>query len=298
MNRKLKNTLVLAGVLILIAVAGSLITLVLQRGKIKDKTKKLEQLKLNSYDTKTLKEQLQLVKVKAAALDSILSSRKFNIPKMLTQTRFYDFVNSVSMGFSEDTHIDIEFADDKHQKDYNYLTYKVSGTGEFNDVYKLIYAIEQSRELKKINSNTLTTYVSVDDDGVQHYMVNFAFVVYVYYANDDRFTTANFVENNLGTGDLYNMFYPLIRNELPPNVDELLEVEGSKLLAMVSEGAYMADSKGNTYMLFEGDPVYLGYLTKIDYEKNRVTFILNKGGIIEKIYRELEKEENQKRRIK
>lgn len=298
MNRKLKNTLVLAGVLILIAVAGSLITLVLQRGKIKDKTKKLEQLKLNSYDTKTLKEQLQLVKVKAAALDSILSSRKFNIPKMLTQTRFYDFVNNVSAGFSEDTHIDIEFADDKRQKDYNYLTYKVSGTGEFNDVYKLIYAIEQSRELKKINSNTLTTYVSVDDDGVQHYMVNFAFVVYVYYANDDRFTTANFVENNLGTGDLYNMFYPLIRNELPPNVDELLEVEGSKLLAMVSEGAYMADSKGNTYMLFEGDPVYLGYLTKIDYEKNRVTFILNKGGIIEKIYRELEKEENQKRRIK
>lgn len=298
MNRKLKNTLVLAGVLLIITAAGLLTGFVFQRGKIKDKTKQLENLRQNAYDTESLKQQLEEVKKKSMALDSILAARKYNIPKSLVQTRMYDFVNYASAGFSEDTHIDIEFLEDKHQNDYNYLIYKISGAGEFNDVYKLIHAIEQSRELKKINNGSLTTYVNVDEDGYQHYMVNFNFTVQIYYANDDRFTTANFVENNLSTGGLYNIFYPLIRNELPPNSDGLLEAEGAKLLAMVSEGAYLADSKGNTYMLYEGDEVYLGYLTKLDYDKNRVTFILNKGGIIEKISLELEKEENQKRKIK
>jgi hypothetical protein len=33
----------------------------------------------------------------------------------------------------------------------------------------------------------------------------------------------------------------------------------------------------------------LGYLTKIDYDNNTVDFILNKGGIIEKVTLELER---------
>jgi len=81
----------------------------------------------------------------------------------------------------------------------------------------------------------------------------------------------------------------LIRNEIPPNVDELLDVQGAKLLALIPEGAFVADTKGNTYLVWEGEQVYLGYLTKIDYDNNSVSFILNKGGIIEKVTLELEK---------
>jgi hypothetical protein len=67
-------------------------------------------------------------------------------------------------------------------------------------------------------------------------------------------------------------------------------VQGANLLALIPEGAFIADSKGNTYLLWEGQQVYLGYLTKIDYDHNMVSFILNKGGIIEKIDLSLEKE--------
>lgn len=34
----------------------------------------------------------------------------------------------------------------------------------------------------------------------------------------------------------------------------------------------------------------MGYLTKIDYDNNKVNFIINKGGIIEKVSLSLEKE--------
>ena len=77
----------------------------------------------------------------------------------------------------------------------------------------------------------------------------------------------------------------------PPNVDNLLDVQGAKLLALIPEGAFIADASGNTFLLYEGQEVYLGYLTKIDYETNRVTFILNKGGIIEKVDLQLQRED-------
>ena len=90
-------------------------------------------------------------------------------------------------------------------------------------------------------------------------------------------------------------FYPLIRNEIPPNIDDLLDVQAAQLLALIPEGAFIADSKGVTYLLWEGDQVYLGYLTEIDYDKNEVHFVLNKGGIIEKVTLELDKIDSEKK---
>jgi hypothetical protein len=114
----------------------------------------------------------------------------------------------------------------------------------------------------------------------------------IYFSTTDRFVTASLVENNLSTAPVYDVFYPILRNEIPPNYDELLDVQGARLLALIPEGAFLADSKGKTYLVWEGEQVYLGYLTKIDYDRNRVSFILNKGGIIEKIELDLEKEKN------
>ena len=46
--------------------------------------------------------------------------------------------------------------------------------------------------------------------------------------------------------------------------------------------ALIADNSGKIHELAEGDRVYLGYLNKINVEKNEVGFVLNKGGIVER----------------
>ncbi|MCU7493406.1 MAG: hypothetical protein HF312_19335 [Ignavibacteria bacterium] len=296
MNRKTKNTIILLAILIFISAAGASYSFIYQKKQLEKKSKREAELKASAVSTSDLEAQLKVVQLKAMTLDSILSKRKFNIPKMLRQTDFYNFVNRVSAGFSPYTHIDIEFIDSKPEKSFNLYSYKLSGAGEFHDVYSLIYAIEQSKELKKIKNVSLTASITADKEQVSHYLVAFSFNVSVYYANDDRFTTSNFVENSLEPGGIYDMFYPLIRTQLPPNMDDLAEVENGRLLALVPDGAYISDAKGNTFMLMEGDPVYLGYLTKIDYAQNQVTFILNKGGIVEKIFLKLEKEDNRKKK--
>ena len=74
----------------------------------------------------------------------------------------------------------------------------------------------------------------------------------------------------------------------------MLDVQGAKLLAIIPEGAFLSSSNGTTFLLWEGEQVYLGYLTKIDYDNNKVNFIINKGGIIENISLSLEKEKPKK----
>ena len=290
MNRKTKNTLALVGLLILLLLFGGSYILIFQRGTLKEDRNKLESLKSNHYNTDQLNLQFYDLEKRAAKLDSILAKRKFNIPQNLSSISFFNFINRASSNYSPNTQVNVEFIDQKKDRDFHYFEYKITGNGDFNDLYKLIYSIEQSKELKKIKNVTLSNYVSSQKDGTTNFLVNFTILADVYFADNNRFSTVEFVENNLNANPIYDVFYPLIRTQIPPNFDNLLDVQGARLLALIPEGAFISDSKGNTFLLWEGQQVYLGYLTKIDYDHNVVSFILNKGGIIEKVDLSLEKE--------
>lgn len=290
MDRKLKNTLVLISILILIIAGGILFTSLYQQDEIGEKEKQVKELQTSAFDTDELLYQLEDLKKRSAQLDSVLALRKFNVPVDLAQSRFYDFVNRVSFNFSSNSFVNIEYQNLVQEEFFKYYVYTINGTARFNDLYSLIYAIEQSKELKKISSGSITNLVKVDEDGFPLYLVSFKFIVSVYFSDDNRFATSELRENRLKPNPLFDFFYPLIRNEIPPNVDNLLDVQSGKLLAIIPDGAFISDSKGNTYLLWEGDEVYLGYLTEIDFADNAVHFILNKGGIIEKVVLSLEKE--------
>jgi len=144
--------------------------------------------------------------------------------------------------------------------------------------------------LKKIENVELSNNVKVDSDGNPHYLVTYKFNASVYFSADNRFYVGNLKENAIIPNPAYDFFYPLIRNEIPPNNDKLLDVQSAQLLALIPDGAFLVDASGTTYLLWEGDQVYLGYLTNINYQDNQVNFVLNKGGIIENVTLKLEKE--------
>jgi hypothetical protein len=294
MNRKLRNTLGLIGLMVLLLLGGGIYIFAFQQGKLTEKKTTLRDLESVNYNTDQLNQTLQELEINALALDSVLAARKFNIPQNLSSIKFYNFINVISSGFSPNTQVDIEYTDQKKEKQFLCFEYKISGNGPYNDVYKLIYSLEQSKELKKIKNLVLTNQIATTKDGIPNFVVNFVALVDVYFSMDNRFTTNKFIENNLLTDLKRDAFYPLIRTQIPPNIDNLLDVQGAKLLALIPEGAFLADTKGNTYLLWEGEQVYLGYLTKIDYEHNTVGFILNKGGIIERVELGIDKEVNKK----
>jgi len=294
MNRKLLSTFVLIGIFLIITISGSVYAYYFQAKKIKGKEKELKNLKVNAENTEELKLQLADLKSRAAELDSILSLRKFIIPENIKQAKFFGFIDKATKNFSELSHVDLEYVGPGDVKDFKSYKYNVKGTAEFNDLFKLVYSIEQSKELKKITRANMKNFVQVDDKGFPHYLVNYNLEVVVYYADNDQFASSEYRENKLKANSLYNIFYPLIRDEIPPNDKNLLDVQTGQLLALIPDGAYLTDASGKTYLLWEGDEVYLGYLTKIDYDNNEVKFILNKGGIIEKTTLKLDNKSEKK----
>lgn len=292
MNRKLKNTLGLVGLFLIILVLGGGYIYFFQSKSINEKTLTLNNLKALEQNTEELLAMLQDRMDKAAVIDSLLAARKYNIPKDISPIKFYNFVNSTISGFSKYTYMDVEYLESRTDREFFVHEYKITGAGEFQDLYQLVYSIEQSKELKKITNALINNFVTTDEKGKPLFHVTFTLTVWVYFSNNDRFAITDSKENDLTTGRIYDSFVPLIQNEIPPNVDMLLDVQGARLLALIPEGAFIADAASNTYLLWEGEQVYLGFLTKIDYEKNAVHFILNKGGIIEKVRLELEKERN------
>ena len=294
MNKKLRSTLVLLAFLFIILIAGGSYLYFVQSKDLTKKRDKLTELQAKALDPQELLAQYQGLLVESNRLDSILANREFNIPQNLSSIKFYNFVNNITNGFSDKAQVNIEFLEQKQEKEFFYHEYKLTGFGYFNEVYNLIYSIEHSKELKKVTEVSLGNLVQTKADEVPVYLVSYTMNARAYFSTDNRFAPATVVENNLNSPTLYDAFYPLIRNEIPPNVDELLDVQGATLLALIPEGAFIADSKGNTYLIWEGEQVYLGYLTKIDYQNSRVSFILNKGGIIEKMDLELDRTEPKK----
>lgn len=290
MNRKLKNTLGLVGLLIIVIAAGIIYNYVLQESDIKEKQDKLKKLQSFKYKTSELNQQLRDLSKRADVLDSLLASRRFNIPYNLSSIKFFKFMNSISSTFSPVTKLNIEYVDKIDEKEFTYYEYKITGNGEYNDIFKIIYSIEHSKELKKIKSVSINNIVSSDENKMPQFLVRSTIIADVYFADNDRFSTKKMLENDLTSRPQYDIFYPLIRNEIPPNNEGLLDVQGAKLLAIIPEGAFLSASNGTTFLLWEGEQVYLGYLTKIDYDNNKVNFIINKGGIIENISLSLEKE--------
>ena len=289
MNRKLKNTFALLGVLILLGVLGFSYIYIFQNPSLKDKTAELGSLKALSYDPNVLNKLLKEKMLKAAKLDSILSARKFNIPKNLSSLKFYDFLNQLNSRLSEKAKFNIEFLTQKTDKEFFYFDYRVSGYGSYNDLFQLIYGIEESKELKKITKLNLSNYVLAPDNEEPEFLINFTMNVSIYFSSNDRYATETYSENKLNAPKLYDIFYPLIRTEIPPNTQSLLDVQGAQLLALVPDGAFLADARGNSFLLIEGDEVYLGYLTTIDYKWKKVTFVLNKGGVVETVVLYLDK---------
>ncbi len=297
MNRKILSTLLLLIILLIIGISGAVYTYYFQANDIENNLKELDELKINAQDTKDLKIQLADLKKRVIQLDSILALRKYIIPVNIPQSDFFKFVTKISSKFSDQSYVNVEYKGAGDPGDFYTYIYSLKGTAEFNDLFKLVYAIEQSKELKKVIDGKLNNFIEVDKKGIPHYLVNYDFEVLVYYSDNNTFASSSYKENRLTSNPRYNIFYPLIRDEIPPNTDNLLDVQTAQLLAVIPDGAYITDASGNSQLLWEGDEVYLGYLTKIDFNTNEVKFVLNKGGVIEKITLKLEQklEENKQK---
>jgi hypothetical protein len=281
MNRKTKNFIILLVIFVLITSIGGFYSISVQGEDLSIKEEKLNILRADYASVELIKTKLQEIEERVLLVDSLLFTGKFIIPKDLSQSQFFDFVESYSNDKGLYSYTNTEFDGQNIEMGINYYTYKVSGRMNYNDVYGLIYAIEQSKELKKIVKANLKGINKVSKKGGPSFLIEFLLEVRVYSSSNDQFAAVNFEENNLIPEHIKDAYYPIIKVSIKPNKSNLPDIQDGYLMSLVPQGAYITDSDGNTKLMQKGDKVYLGHLAEIDHDNQTVTFMLNKGGLVE-----------------
>lgn len=230
------------------------------------------------------------------------------VPRTLGSEDVIRFLNDHSgNGFDP---FDISFRGLEETADYNRFDFSIEGRGDFASVYRLIWAIENDRQLYRIENLELHHFDLLSDDpqtGEKRLdmVVKFTFNLSAYFGGAVGLSASDSTEGApssqyFSDSDMsislpsvpehvlpsrepgMNPFRPLIMENIPPNTYSRVDMEEAELISIVGTEAIILWNE-EEYRLGIGDPVYLGQVISVDPKKGKVIASLNKGGILERI---------------
>lgn len=284
MSNTIKNSIILGLVFLLIS-GFSYYWLKIYKGKdLKDLTA------VESEKQKELEQLNQLADKYDVLIDSLngLTEAFYKMDKVLpsyedSKVSLEYFNTLASMGNS---YINFTFRTGSKQEFDDYLTtsYELNGEAAFYNLYNFIWKLENYKRLYNIQSLNLQEIKRVDnpDEEPESY-IKFSMVITGFSSKEKLSTSEEIIDRRISGPITYNPFYPLVSDYIPPNRDNLLEVNTAVLQGLAEDRAFIADSDGNLNVMEVGDRVYLGRLAEINKAENQVVFILNKGGFIETV---------------
>ncbi|KPK96303.1 hypothetical protein AMJ80_00695 [bacterium SM23_31] len=218
----------------------------------------------------------------------VLNERFLNKDKILpsiedSKITFQYFNTLASM---PDSYLNFSFTAGGGQifEDHLVKTYILEGEALFYNLFNFIWKLENYKRLYAIQSLSFEEIKKTDNpEKKPESYIKFSMAVAGYSPKEELRTDEKIIVEGSSKPIGYNPFLPLVTDYIPPNTDNLLEVNEAVLQGLTEDRAYIVDSKGKLLVMQVGSKVYLGYLTKIDQAKKQVEFTLNKGGFIETV---------------
>jgi len=209
--------------------------------------------------------------------------RTKDIPPVDVSSQTYGYLSRL-IDLSGYIKLDMVYAGTQQRGNYGYNIYSLKGEAPFENLYRFIWYLENGRKLFKISTVTLKgVEVPPKDNQEGSLVTSFEMVVHAYFSSVAELASAP-VESALFPNSLTaDPFEPVIMANIPPNPDELVEIERSDLKAVIPGKVFVLDQNNVIRTLMEGDEVYLGYVTRISPEEGKLECTLNKGGIIDKV---------------
>lgn len=186
----------------------------------------------------------------------------------------YDFLRSINRGLAY-TSMNFALMDSVRNADHGIVQVRLDGAGTYRGLFNFLTILEQSKPITRITQLRLAPE-SGEYDKLER--VRFEMMVDMYYARGTTTTSPDLTINTSIAPRLYNPFYPLIHS-LPENDRSLVNVDDSRIVGLVQNGAYLVDQSRQMRFLQVGDAVFLGTLFRVNMNERTATFRLNRGGI-------------------
>lgn len=283
MSYAIRNTLILLVALMVIYGSGYAYMHFFQKAEIEQLEQTVGSLQ-SEYDEKSqIAEFVPQLREQFAAAEDFVNNYDKTLFVRNHPDEVFRFLTLINTGSGLD--FDFAYSDSTLTDEYGIIQSDITGTGYYRGLLNMVNRIENSDPVQKINNVEITP---INEPG-SYGQVRFEFRLNSYYDRQSYF------ESNRTPGiselpgqSVFNPLYPLIR-DVEPNVDELVDVENSRLVGISSSRVFILNQEGTMLTLEQGDEVYLGRLESINILEGNVVFRLNKGGIIELITLEVER---------
>lgn len=287
MSYGIRNTIILLTVLLLFVGSGWGYIYFFQQPEIEDLEQEVDQKQSELQNKQQIADRYPTVLNQFEQANSYLEDFDKSLYPDNNEDRVYHFLNTINNG-SAYTDFTFSFQDSTTNERHGVMSMQVTGEGYYRNVNNFIRRIELSSPLNKIEGIQINPINQLEDYG----RVNYTFTLKSLYDRQAGFENTSMAVTNDILGSVYNPFFPLIR-AVEENTENLINVEASSLIAVSSNRVFMLDQSGMLQKISPGDDVYLGKLRSINVNQGTANFVLNKGGIIEQITRQVNNDQNE-----
>lgn len=283
MSYKVRNSIALGILLFIIISVGTYVRAFHLPKKEKAMTEEIRRIDDELSKTPNLIHEYNELSTTVAETKKRWESRSKEIPAEDVTGKTYEYFSSL-LEQCGGLKLNMVFMGTQPKGNYGYNIYNLRGEGPYLNLYKFLWYLENGRKLFKISTLTVKSLeVPPNDKNAGDLLVTFDMNVHAFFAAIPELARPSSslpVEPNYVAHD---PFEPIIRANLPPNRENLVEIERSELKAVIPGKAFIVDQNNTFRTLEAGSPVYMGYVTRILPDDGRIECTLNKGGIIEKV---------------
>ena len=283
MSYKIRNSIVLGSLVLLILIVGvyiRAINLPKKAAQIEKEVKKIDQ---ELQDTPNLVNQFNDLSALLTDTQKRWENRNKDIPPVDVTSQSYAYFSHL-IDLSGPVKLDMIYTGVQSKGNYGYNIYNLKGEAPFESLYKFVWYLENDRKLYKISTlNFRGVEIAPTEKQDGEFIVTFDMVVHAYFSSVSELSSSLGGRAINPTSLTADPFLPVISSGIPRNTRDLVEIERADLKAVIPGKAFVLDQTNTIRTLQEGDEVYLGYITKIDPESGSIEATLNKGGIIDKV---------------
>ena len=287
MSYKIRNSIALGVLLLLVIGIGGYIAFIFQPGKInsyKKQAKAIEaQLKDNTLQTNAITGMQEKLRETVHRWNN--RTKEIGASDMSSQT--YGYLSDI-IDESGQLRLNMTFSGTKSDAKYGYNTYKLTGAAEFPNIFRFIWLLENGRRLYKITS--VTVHSEEQTKATEEYPtidLKYEMELSAYFTSETSLNKPVMKPDSVPQPITSNPFLPSVLKLSPQNVRNLLDVAAINVKAVAPGKALVMDQTGRLITLQIGDEVYLGKMTATHPQEGTVEFTLNNGGIMETVNKQI-----------
>lgn len=282
MSYKIRNSIALGVIVLLVVLIGGYITMIHQPKQIANNEKEKQKLASQLQDNVVQMNEINRLQTKLRETLHRWNNRIKEISESDVSAQTYGFLSDiVRESGAKQLKMDLTLVGTKDEGAIGYNTYRITGTSEFPNIFRFLWLLENGRKLYKIAAITIRSD-EISSDTLEYPTIQLQYTMEInsYFTREKALSMQVMKPDSTPQPIASNPFQPSILRVTPPNVRKLVDVDKISVKATASTKALVMDEQGRLITLKVGDEVYLGRVTGVYPQEGTVEFTLNDGGIV------------------